>query len=94
MECNAFHKNVVVVVVVVWIVSSCHYFYNRIWTEKLYLSNNEFTGEIPDTIWNMTSLVELSLSNNFNLTGQLGTDLFMMSDLGAFTTNIYRCFGS
>jgi hypothetical protein len=56
--------------------------------EILYLSNNELTGEVPDAIWNMSTLVELSLSSNFNLTGQLGLDLSLMRDLGAFPTNV------
>jgi hypothetical protein len=53
--------------------------------EKLYLSDNQLSGLIPNGLWGMSNLVELSLASNVNLIGQIGSAIGNMVNLGKST---------
>ena len=55
--------------------------------EKLYLSGNGLTGQLPAGVWDMSSLVELSLSSNVGLSGQIGASIGNMTELSKFLSH-------
>ena len=64
--------------------------FDCLYIEKLYLSGNQLTGLIPNGLWRMTTLVELSLGSNTNMTGQIGTSIGNMVNLGKSTGRIVK----